>query len=81
MTQQEKDTLKAYLTINALLDRCLLSGIEETNIDATEPLRLVSINNVELNNEVKGICTIGFIKGQVQRKNQLEEQVRKMVEA
>jgi hypothetical protein len=80
MTDTERDTIKKYLTINAVLDQCLLSGLEESNIDSTEPLRIVSINNVPLKNEIKGICTIGFIKKQVERKQQLEDQLKKLIE-
>lgn len=79
MSQAEIDAIKKYLTVSEVIDRCLLSGLEESNIEATEPIRIVSINNVQLKNEVSGICTIGFIKAQVDRKKQLADQLQKFI--
>ncbi|MFZ2905302.1 MAG: hypothetical protein WAZ98_03765 [Cyclobacteriaceae bacterium] len=80
MTDSEKETIKKFLTISALIDNCLLSGLQEINTQATDPIRLVSINNIPLENNGKGLCTISFIKGQMDRKKQLFEQLERMVQ-
>lgn len=81
MSQQKilLETIKKYLSTSEVIDRCLLSGLEESNIDATEPIRIVSVNNVPLKNEVLGICTVGFIKSQLDRKKQLAQQLENLI--
>lgn len=69
------ETLKAYLTVNEVIDRCLLSGLTDATIVPTEEVRMVSINNVSLKNESLGMCTIGFIKSQLERKAQLAQRL------
>lgn len=74
------DTIKKYLTASEVIDRCLLTGLMDSSIEASEPIRIVSINNVPLKNEVSGICTIGFIKSQLDRKHQLADQLQKLLQ-
>jgi len=77
MTRNE--TLKAYLTVSEVIDRCILSGLESANLPQTEPIRVVSVNGLALPNETIGMCTIGFIKSQVERKKQLAQQLENIL--
>ena len=79
MTTELRETIKNYLTVSEVIDRCVLSGIEETNIQPTEPIRIVSINNVPLKNDIIGIATIGFVKSQIDRKHQLAQRLTEML--
>lgn len=70
---QLNETLKAYLTVSEVLDRCLLNGLQDAPLIPTEEVRMVSINNVSLKNETLGLCTVGFLKAQLDRKKQLAD--------
>lgn len=65
------ETIKNLLTVDAVIDRCLLQGLPDAPLNPTEPVHIVTINGTELSGNEKGICTIGFIKSQLQRKRQL----------
>lgn len=80
MSEAEKETVKKFLTISTLIDNCLIGGLEEVKNELTDPIRVVSINNIPLQNNGQGLCTVGFIKGQMDRKKQLFEQLQRMVQ-
>lgn len=73
------ETIKAYLTVNEVIDRCLLSGLTDASITPTEEVRMVSVNNVSLKNETLGMCTVGFIKSQLDRKAQLAQRLEQHI--
>ena len=73
------ETIKAYLTVNEVIDRCLLSGLSDASITPTEEVRMVSVNNVSLKNETLGMCTVGFIKSQLERKAQLAARIEDFI--
>lgn len=73
------ETIKAYLTVNEVIDRCLLSGLTDASITPTEEVRMVSVNNVSLKNETLGMCTVGFIKSQLERKAQLSQRIEDFI--
>lgn len=75
-----QETIKAYLTVSEVIDRCLLNGIEGSQLPANEVLQAISVNNVSMPTDVLGSCTIGFLKSQLNRKKQLAELLEKYIQ-